>query len=61
LLWHINGSFSAGAGHSDSLWVVLHLRGFREMAPFAVQLTPQTIAIAARTLSTDSELQAELG
>jgi predicted transcriptional regulator len=33
---------------------------FYEVAPFALHLTPQTIAIAARTLSTDSELEAEL-
>ncbi|HTU08585.1 MAG TPA: ArsR family transcriptional regulator [Trebonia sp.] len=33
---------------------------FYEVAPFAVQLTPETIAIAARTLTTDSEREAEL-
>lgn len=33
---------------------------FYEVAPFALHLTPQTIALAARTLSTDSELEAEL-
>jgi DNA-binding transcriptional ArsR family regulator len=33
---------------------------FYEVAPFAVQLTPETIAIAARTLTTDSEQEAEL-
>ena len=33
---------------------------FYEVAPFALHLTPRTIAIAARTLSTDSELEAEL-
>jgi len=33
---------------------------FYEVVPFAVELTPETIAIAARTLSTDSELEAEL-
>jgi hypothetical protein len=30
------------------------------VAPFALHLTPQTIMIAARTLNTDSELEAEL-
>lgn len=33
---------------------------FYDVAPFAVHLTPETIAIAARTLSTDSELEANL-
>jgi DNA-binding transcriptional ArsR family regulator len=33
---------------------------FYEVAPFAVELTPETIAIAARTLATDSEQEAEL-
>jgi predicted transcriptional regulator len=33
---------------------------FYEVAPFAVELTPESIAIAARTLTTDSELEAEL-
>jgi DNA-binding transcriptional ArsR family regulator len=33
---------------------------FYEVAPFAVQLTPETIAIAARTLTADSEREAEL-
>lgn len=33
---------------------------FYEVAPFAVKLTPETIAIAARTLTTDSEMEAEL-
>jgi predicted transcriptional regulator len=33
---------------------------FYEVVPFAVELTPETIAVAARTLSTDSELEAEL-
>jgi predicted transcriptional regulator len=33
---------------------------FYEVAPFVVELTPETIATAARTLSTDSELEAEL-
>jgi len=33
---------------------------FYEVAPFAVQLTPETIAIAARTLTTDREQEAEL-
>jgi predicted transcriptional regulator len=33
---------------------------FYEVAPFALQLTPETIAIAARTLTTDSEREAEL-
>jgi predicted transcriptional regulator len=33
---------------------------FYEVAPFALHLTPQTIMIAARTLNTDSELEAEL-
>jgi predicted transcriptional regulator len=33
---------------------------FYEVAPFAVELTPETIAIAARTLTTDSEQEAEL-
>ena len=32
---------------------------FYEVAPFALQLTPETIAIAARTLTTDSEQEAE--
>ena len=33
---------------------------FYEVAPFALQLTPETIAIAARTLTTDNEREAEL-
>jgi predicted transcriptional regulator len=33
---------------------------FYEMAPFALHLTPETIMIAARTLSTDHDLEAEL-
>lgn len=33
---------------------------FYEVAPFALDLTPETIRIAARTLSTTSELETEL-
>ena len=33
---------------------------FYEVAPFALHLTPETIRIAARTLSTGGELEAEL-
>jgi hypothetical protein len=33
---------------------------FYEVAPFALTLTPEAIRIAARTLSTDSPLEAEL-
>jgi predicted transcriptional regulator len=33
---------------------------FYEVTPFALVLTPEAIRIAARTLSTDSELEAEL-
>jgi predicted transcriptional regulator len=33
---------------------------FYEVAPFALDLTPDTIRIAARTLSTDRELETEL-
>ena len=33
---------------------------FYEVTPFAVHLTPETITTAARTLSTDSTLEAEL-
>ncbi len=33
---------------------------FYEVAPFALHLTPETIRIAAQTLSTDSDLEAEL-
>jgi predicted transcriptional regulator len=33
---------------------------FYEVAPFELNLTPQMIKIAARTLSTDSELEAEV-
>ena len=33
---------------------------FYEVAPFALHLTPETIMIAARTLSTDKDLEAEL-
>jgi predicted transcriptional regulator len=33
---------------------------FYEVAPFAVQLTPETITVAARTLTTDTEVEAEL-
>ena len=33
---------------------------FYEVAPFALQLTPKTIMVAARTLSTDEEALAEV-
>ena len=33
---------------------------FYEIAPFALHLTPDTIRIAARTLNTDRDLEAEL-
>ena len=33
---------------------------FYEVVPFALNLTPETIKIAARTLSTESDLEAEL-
>jgi predicted transcriptional regulator len=33
---------------------------FYEVVPFALYLTPETIRIAARTLSTDKDLEAEL-
>ena len=33
---------------------------FYEVAPFALHLTPETIMIAARTLSTNKDLEAEL-
>jgi len=33
---------------------------FYEVAPFALTLTPEAIRIAARTLSTDTDLEAEL-
>jgi predicted transcriptional regulator len=33
---------------------------FYEVAPFALDLTPETIRVAARTLSTDRDLEAEL-
>lgn len=33
---------------------------FYEVTPFALQLTPETIMVAARTLGADSELEAEL-
>jgi predicted transcriptional regulator len=33
---------------------------FYEVAPFALQLTPDTIMVAARTLDVDSELDAEV-
>ena len=33
---------------------------FYEVAPFALHLTPEAIRIAARTLSTDTDLEAEL-
>jgi predicted transcriptional regulator len=33
---------------------------FYEVAPFALDLTPDTIRIAARTLSTDREMETEL-
>ena len=33
---------------------------FYEVAPFALTLTPEVIRIAARTLSTDTSLEAEL-
>jgi predicted transcriptional regulator len=33
---------------------------FYEVAPFALQLTPESIMTAARTLSTDRGLEAEL-
>jgi predicted transcriptional regulator len=32
---------------------------FYEVAPFALQLTPETITAAARTLSTETELEAQ--
>ena len=32
---------------------------FYQVAPFALTLSPETIGIAARTLSTDSDLEAE--
>jgi predicted transcriptional regulator len=34
---------------------------FYEVAPFALNLTPEAIRTAARTLSTDSDLEAVLG
>ena len=34
---------------------------FYEVAPFALNLTPEVIRTAARTLSTDSDLEAVLG
>jgi predicted transcriptional regulator len=33
---------------------------FYEIVPFALQLTPETIMVAAQTLGADSELEAEL-
>jgi DNA-binding transcriptional ArsR family regulator len=33
---------------------------FYEVAPFALHVTPETIRVAARTLSTDHDLEAEL-
>ncbi len=33
---------------------------FYEVAPFALHLIPEAIAVAARTLSTESDLEAEL-
>jgi hypothetical protein len=33
---------------------------FYEVMPFALQLTPRTIMVAAQTLGADSELEAEL-
>jgi predicted transcriptional regulator len=33
---------------------------YYEVAPFALTLTPETIVVAARTLSTDTDLEAEL-
>ena len=33
---------------------------FCEVAPFALHLTPEAIMIAARTLSTDGDLEADL-
>jgi predicted transcriptional regulator len=33
---------------------------FYDVAPFALHLTPEVIRIAARTLSTDTDLEAEL-
>jgi hypothetical protein len=33
---------------------------FYEVAPFALHLTPETIRTAARTLSTDSDPEAEV-
>jgi hypothetical protein len=33
---------------------------FYEVAPFALHLTPETIMIAARTLTTESDLEAQL-
>jgi predicted transcriptional regulator len=33
---------------------------FYEVAPFALELTPQTIMAAARTLATDSDLEANV-
>jgi hypothetical protein len=33
---------------------------FCEVAPFALHVAPETIRIAARALSTDSDLEAEL-
>ena len=32
---------------------------FYEVTPFALQLTPKTIMVAARSLSTESDLEAE--
>jgi predicted transcriptional regulator len=34
---------------------------FYEVTPFALQLTPDSIMVAARTLDADSELDAEVG
>ena len=33
---------------------------YYEIAPFALQLTPETIMVAARTLAADSKLEAEV-
>ena len=33
---------------------------FYEVTPFALQLTPKTIMVAARTLGTDDEIEAEV-
>jgi len=33
---------------------------FYEVTPFALQLTPKTIMVAAHTLGTDDEIEAEV-